>query len=134
MKTDTVRINQLSDDGYAWYLDYLSVLDSKDIDAYAQRLATDVELVMNNNDPIVGRDAVAAGLGAYWQSFGALEHELINLYGTDHAFVLEALNHYTTHDGRQVSLRAVAFTDRNDDGEVTSVRLYTDTTPLFTTA
>lgn len=38
---------------------------------------------------------------------------------------------YTTLDGRQVTLRAVAFTDRDEQGLVTSVRLYTDTAPLF---
>jgi hypothetical protein len=36
-----------------------------------------------------------------------------------------------TLDGRRVTLRAVAFTDRNSEGEVSSVRLYSDTSPLF---
>lgn len=131
MKTDTLRTNQLSDEGYRWYLDYLTALDEKDIDAYAVFLAEDVELIMNNAEPVRGLDAVREGLSGYWQSFGDLEHELVNIYGTDDSFVLEALNHYTTADGRSVTLRAVAFTDRNDDGAVTSVRLYSDTAPLF---
>ncbi len=45
---------------------------------------------------------------------------------------LEALNHYKRNDGQEVKIRAVAFTDRNTEGLVTSVRFYTDTTPLFT--
>lgn len=106
-------------------------LDAKDIDAYADFLAPTVELIMNNAEPVVGRDGVVAGLGEYWKSFGALEHEPLAILGTPGAFVLEALNHYTTLDGRQVTLRAVAFTDRDDRGLVTSIRLYTDTAPLF---
>ena len=66
--------------------------------------------------------------------FGELEHDLRNIYGSDQAFCLEALNHYTRADGEAVTLRAVAFTDRNDDGLVTSVRFYTDTSPLFSEA
>ncbi len=72
-----------------------------------------------------------AGLASYWESFGALEHELLNIYGSDDHFVLEALNRYSTLDDRDVTLRAVAFTDRNDQGLATSVRLFTDTAPLF---
>ena len=30
----------------------------------------------------------------------------------------EALNHYERHDGKQVTVRAVAFTDKNEDGLV----------------
>lgn len=131
MKTDALRTNALSEPAYAWYLEYLTALDAKDLDAYAAFLADDVTLVMNNADPVEGKDAVVAGLGQYWQTFGTLEHELLNLYGEDHAFVLEALNHYTTADGRAVTLRAVAFTDRDADGAVTSVRLFSDTGPLY---
>ncbi len=131
VKTNNLRINELSDDGYRWYLDYLTALDGKDVTAYARFLSDDVELVMNNADPVAGREAVSAGLADYWQSFGSIEHDLLNIYGTDQHFVLEALNHYVTADGRAVTLRAVAFTDRNGDGLATSVRLYTDTGPLF---
>ena len=45
---------------------------------------------------------------------------------------LKALNYYQRNDGQEVMIRAVAFTDRNTEGLVTSVRFYTDTTPLFT--
>ena len=89
---------------------------------------------MNNEEPVAGKEAVTAGLAAYWQSFGSLEHEPLNIYGSDDSFVLEALNHYTTADGREVTLRAVAFTDRDEDGLVRSVRLYSDTSPLFAAA
>ena len=131
MKIDSLRLNQLDDETFQWYLQYLEALDAKDIEAYGAFLAPDVELVMNNADPVVGHEAVTGGLARYWQSFGALEHELLVLLGSSRSFVLEALNHYTTLDGRNVTLRAVAFTERAADGRVTSVRLYTETAPLF---
>ncbi len=94
MKTAALRINQLSDEAYRWYLDYLSALDAKDIDAYGRYLADDVALVMNNAEPVQGKPEVSAGLAAYWQTFGELEHELQNIYGSDRlAEVAAALEH-----------------------------------------
>lgn len=131
MKTDSLRVNQLSPAGYAWYREYLAALDAKDLDRYGAYLADDCVMHFNNRPPVEGKPAVLAALGEYWQSFGTLEHDLLNLYGTDAAFMLEALNHYTRSDGKPVTLRAVALTDRGPDGRVASFRLYTDTGPLF---
>ena len=131
MRINDLKSNQLSKDAFAWYRTYLSALDKKDLEAYGAFLAEDVTLQMNNAEPMKGKQQVLAGLAQYWPSFGSLEHELLTIYGTDHAFVLEALNHYHRLDGSAVTLRAVAFTDRNEAGLVTSARIYTDTSPLF---
>lgn len=131
MKTQNLRVNQLSPSAYAWYRDYL---DAKDVERYGAFLADDCTLVMNNAEPVHGKAAVLAGLAQYWGSFGGLEHDLLNIYGTDRAFMFEALNHYTRLDGQAVTVRAVALTDRDDSGKATSVRLYSDTAPLFTPA
>lgn len=131
MRTKHLRINELSDDAFEWYQRYLSTLDSKALDAYGAFLAEDVTLQMNNAEQMKGKKHVLAGLAQYWPAFGSIEHDLLNIYGSDRAFVLEALNHYQRLDGGAVTLRAVAFTDRNEDGLVTSVRIYTDTGPLF---
>ena len=132
MKIDTLRINQLSPAVYEWYLNYLEALDTLDIEAYGKFLAKDCSVQSNNNPPMEGKEVVMQGLGEYWKTFASLEHELLNIYGSDSSFVLEALNHYKRHDGNAVTIRAVAFTDRNEEGLVTSVRFYTDTAPLFT--
>ncbi len=106
-------------------------MDRKDLDAYGAFLAEGCALQMNNQPPTAGKEAVLRGLASYWQSFGSIEHDLDNIYGDDRRFALEALNHYRRLDGRAVTLRAGAFTDRDEAGLVTSVRLYTDTGPLF---
>lgn len=127
-----VRINQLSPDATAWLTSVLRALDDKDVDAYTRFMADDVEVSFNNGDMSMrGRDAVREGLASFWQSFGTLEHDELNVYGTDRNLVHEALNHYTTLDGRQVTIRAVAWIDRDASGLITSLRLYNDQTPLF---
>ncbi|QPH54627.1 nuclear transport factor 2 family protein [Pontivivens ytuae] len=131
MITSNLRINQLSDDAYRSYLQYLEALDAKDIDAYATFLADDVSIQFGNAPAVEGKEAVVGMLAGYWQSFRSIEHDLTNIYGTDRAYVLEALNHYERHDGRKVTVRAVAFTDRGEDGLVTSIRVFGDTSPVF---
>lgn len=129
MRTNKLRINQLSAKTYAWYLTYLEAIDSRNVEAYGSSLAEDCVMQSNNSHPVLGKAAIVQFLANYWQTFASLEHDLLNIYGSDSCFVLEALNHYQRHDGKAVTLRAVAFTDRNE-ALVTSVRFYTDTTEL----
>ncbi|WP_193199655.1 nuclear transport factor 2 family protein [Nostoc sp. MG11] len=131
MRTDKLRINQLSPQIYEWYLAYLQSIDSKNIEGYGTFLADDCLMQTNNHPPVVSKAAILRGLSEYWTSFDSLTHDLLNIYGTDSSFVLEALNHYKCNDGKLVTVKAVAITDRNQTGLVTSIRLYSDTTPLF---
>lgn len=134
MIVSSLRRNALSPAAYAWYLDYLAALDARDVEAYAKRLADDVSVSFNNQPAIVGKPAAVAMLGGYWQSFAGLEHELLNIFGDDSSFVLEALNHYVRLDGRRVTTHAVAVTERNAAGLVTSARIYADVSPVFAPA
>ena len=131
MRTDRLRINQLSPKTYEWYLAYLEAMDTKDVEQYSSFLADNCVIQFNNDDPVGDKAVIGKFLSDYWATFDTIEHDLLNIYGTDLSFVLEALNHYKRNDGKNVTLRAVAFTDRNEAGLVTSVRLYTDTIPLF---
>ena len=131
MRTNQLRINQLSPNAYEWYLAYLQAMDTQNVEQYSSFLVNDCVMQFNNNEPIQSKAAIVPFLAHYWTTFDRIEHDLLNIYGSDSAFVLEALNHYKRHDGKAVTLRAVAFTDRNKQGLATSVRLYTDTSPLF---
>lgn len=127
-----VRINQLSPEATGWLERVLTTLDAKDVEGYTALMAEDVEVTFNNGDmTMTGRDAVREGLAEFWQSFGTIEHDELNIYGTDRNLVHEALNRYTTLDGRKVTIRAVAWIDRDEDGRITSLRIYNDQSPLF---
>lgn len=131
MRTNKLKINQLSPKTYEWYLAYLQAIDTKNVEVYGTFLAEDCVMQSNNNPSVQGKAAILQGLSDYWTTFDSLTHDLLNLYGTDSSFVLEALNHYKRNDGKVITVPAVAITDRNVTGLVTSIRLYTDTTPLF---
>lgn len=127
-----LRTNQLSAEATDWYLDhYLAAMDALDVERYATFLADNVSLKFNNAPAIEGKAAVVGMLSGYWRSFAAIEHETLNIYGTDRQFMLEALNHYVRHDGKKVTTQAVALTDRDEDGLVNSVRVFADASPVF---
>jgi hypothetical protein len=131
MKTSNLRLNQLSPQAFEKYLAYLQALDAKDIAAFGDYLAEGIQVQFNNDPPMQGKAVVLQNLGYYWQTFGALEHELINLLGTDQSHVLEALNYYQRLDGHPATVKAVAFTDWNEQGLISSIRIYQDTSPVF---
>ncbi len=134
MKTDTLEINQISEAAYAWYLGYLQAIDDKDVEKYGTYLAENCRMTQNNQESVRGKEAVLKGLAQYWQTFHSLEHELLNIYGSDTAFALEALNHYERKDGGRVTARAVALTSRNEAGLVEHFRFYTDVSSVFAPA
>ena len=132
MITNNLRINQLSTQAYERYLAYLQAMDDRDVEAYGQFLADNIKVQFNNDTPMEGgKEAVLQGLGQYWQSFAGIEHDLTNIYGSDRNYVLEALNHYVRHDGQKATVHAVAFTDLSEAGQVESVRIYQDVSPVF---
>ncbi len=91
----------------------------------------------NATDPnFSGIDSVKTALAGFWKSFKSIRHEEIAVFessfvGGGGMVVHEALNHYETLDGRKVSLRAVAVMERNDEGLIEALRVYSDQSPLF---
>jgi ketosteroid isomerase-like protein len=127
MRTINFRINQLSPEVSEWYLKYIEILDTLDIEAYGKFLAPDCSVQSNNNLLMKGKETALQGLASYWATFFSLEHDLLNIYGNDLSFALETLHHYKLRDGKTATIRAATFTDRNQGGLVTSIRFYTDT-------
>ena len=119
METKNLTINQLSPQGFAWYLQYLTALDAKDLPGYAEFLADDCEFYLNNVGPVQGKAAIVAMLGQYWPTFASLRHDLLTILGSDQHFILEVLNHDTRLDGsprdssRRGNHRADLYRDRS---------------------
>lgn len=131
MITKNLRVNQLSATAYESYLAYLNTMDEKDLEVYGEYLADNITIQFNNDKSMKGKQTVLQGLDKYWQSFKKIEHDLTNIYGNDKNYVLEALNHYVRNDGEKVTIKAVAFTDIDENGLVKSVRIYQDISPIF---
>ena len=112
MKTNELKVNQLSPKAYEWYLAYLNAMDKLDLDAYAGYLAEDCELQFGNNSIVKGKNNVVEALRAFWATIDGDEHNLQNIFGDDNNFVLEAFNTFKLKDGKTVTVPAVAITEK----------------------
>lgn len=124
--TRSLSVNQLTPAAAAWYRDYLVAYDAEDLEAYARFLAPDCVMRGNNAEPVTGKAAILTLVGQLWRGYRWGRHELLAVVGCDRRFAAEALNHYERLDRRRVTIRACAFTDRDDAGLVQAVRFYGD--------
>jgi hypothetical protein len=131
IRNDKLRINQLSEKTFQWYLGYLNAIDKRDIESYANYLSDDCSMQINNDLPVSGKDQIIKHLASLWTLYKEDTHDLLNIYGTDSSFSAEIINHFILEDGKEIPINAVAYVDRNEDGLLTSVRLYADFSPLF---
>lgn len=129
-----LRINQLSPDAFTWYQAYLQSVDEQDANAFGSFLADDAMFPIGNQPPVQGKPAIVAGLKQFWTTYSGEEHILHTILGTDTCFALEATNVFNRLDGKQVALPAVAITERNEHGLVTSFRVFIDIAPLYAPA
>ncbi|WP_019357916.1 nuclear transport factor 2 family protein [Streptomyces sp. AA1529] len=122
---DKVRINQLSDQGLAWFAEVLRVIETLDVDAYVALMAPDIRLVMDNGAlTLEGHDAVRTALAQGWQQLTGIVHDELNLYGTDHQFVHEATNTFTFADGTNTTVASTVWIDRDEHGRLAGARIY----------
>jgi ketosteroid isomerase-like protein len=126
-----LKINQLSEEGFEWYLQYLRAVDETDAEKFGAFLAEDCEFQFGNQTKVNGKTAIVEGLKQFWKTYDGEEHVLQNILGNDRCFALEALNIYQRKDGKKVTCPAVAITERNDAGLVTSFRVFIDIAPLY---
>ncbi|MGH6949519.1 MAG: nuclear transport factor 2 family protein [Vitreimonas sp.] len=125
------RINQLSDDASDWYARYLTALDSGDAEEF--RAYIDEACVMQINDdlPLYGADVILSVVKRNWIVFERVEHEPLNIYGSDASFAVEMLCHFTRRGGARVTVPGCAFVDRGGDGRAMSLRMFLDLAPAI---
>lgn len=126
-----LKINQLSTAAFDWYQDYLKAVDSTDAEKYGEFLAEDCEFQFGNQPKVTGKQKILAGLKEFWKTYDGEEHVLHSILGNDNCFALEATNVYRRKDGTEVSIPAVAITERNEAGLVSSFRVFIDIAPLY---
>ncbi|MBV8885643.1 MAG: hypothetical protein JO235_16830 [Chroococcidiopsidaceae cyanobacterium CP_BM_RX_35] len=126
-----IKINQISPKVFEWYLDYLQSVDTRDIETFSKFLANECEFQFGNNSGVKGKTEILEGLKKFWMTYNGEEHVLQNILGNDKCFALEAINVFQRQDGKEVSIPAVAITERNEDGLVISFRVFLDIAPLY---
>ena len=131
MKTDHLKTQMLYSEAFQWLQNKYLAVDGRNHAAYANYLADDCVLQFGNNPLATGEDAVLQGIDNFWASIHGLNHNFLNVLGTDHQLVLEALIDYTRADDRVVQIPCVTLIDRNEAGLATSIRIFIDVAPVY---
>lgn len=129
----SLKLNQLSEEGFGWYRLYLTAAASKSADAVAAFFDENCVFQANNNLPIYGRAALHEALKSYFAGFKTIEHELLSILGADDAFAVEMLVHYVLLDGSKLTIPGAYVIERNAEGLFKSARLYLDSAEVFRT-
>jgi hypothetical protein len=80
---------------------------------------------------LVGRDAIAAGLAAFYTSITGLHHEILNLWRVGPDTIAETEVTYRRHDGRSCVVPVVSIWRTATDGLITDYRVSGDLAPAF---
>ncbi|MGW0807827.1 nuclear transport factor 2 family protein [Nonomuraea sp. NPDC002799] len=120
----------MSDDGARHVF---QVVDSFEPGAIARLLAEDATMVFGNAEPMVGREAIAAGLGAFFATIGGLRHRIVRSWETGADTIAETEVTYRRLDGKDVSVAAVSIWRSREDGLITDYRIFIDLAPVYAT-
>jgi hypothetical protein len=113
-----------------WYSDMYANVDAMRLDEFVAGLTPDVEVVVGNNPPMKGRQAVKEGIGHFWSTIAGLKHRFVNVVEGQGMTFLEAKVDYRRKDGREITVPAVTVLERNGD-LVKSLRIYLDVAPVY---
>lgn len=131
MDTDKMR-NLLTDQrGLDVIQAYLHAIETQDLGALKRSMSSDVELIHANYPPVYGRQAAAEMIRGYLAIVDGVEFEVRTAWGGEGCYVIEKVNVAAAPSGSTARIRVVTVLEVGEDGLLTSVRVYADTTDLF---
>jgi hypothetical protein len=108
-----------------------STVDAARPDAIADLFASNGRFRFGNDEPLVGRDAVAAGLAGFLASIAGLHHKLVNVWRLGPETIAETDVTYQRHDGHSVVVPVVSIWRTDTTGLIADYRVFGDLTPVY---
>lgn len=109
-----------------------STVDAARPEAIADLFAPDGRFVFGNAEPLVGRDAVAAGCAGFFASIAGLRHKFVNVWRVGPDTIAETDVTYHRHDGNSIVVPVVSIWRTNDEGLIVDYRIFGDLAPVYT--
>lgn len=122
---------QISKDGRQWHIDFADAIASRDAARYAAFMHDNCSVQINNNMPIYSKFAIERAFVEQTKHFKSMTYEITSAFGTDRRSVAEALFTYICNDGSVEVVQHAYICERDEDGLLTSVRLYGDTSRVI---
>ncbi|MET8158794.1 nuclear transport factor 2 family protein [Sphaerisporangium sp. NPDC005289] len=106
-------------------------VDSFDPERFTQLLAEDATLVFGNAEPLAGREAILAGLRAFFSTIDGLRHRVVRNWQAGADIIAETEVTYRRLDGKDVSVVAVSIWRTGGDGLISDYRIFVDLAPVY---
>jgi hypothetical protein len=108
-------------------------IDSMDANTFASNLSEGCVLRYANHPEVHGRDAIAAAIGAFYETIGGLRHQPVNEWTAGETTILQFDVTYTRLDGGEVTVPAVSIV-RSGGELIDDYRIYVDLAPVYAPA
>lgn len=105
-------------------------IDRMDAVAFASHITPDGTMTFGNAEPMVGREAIIAGVAHFYALINGLSHEIVGCWAADGHIICDFKVTYTRKDGRSVTVPAATIW-RMDGDLVADYRIYVDQAPVF---
>ena len=108
-----------------------AAVDATEPGAIAEFFAEDARMVFGNAEPLDGREAIIAGMQAFFSTIKGLRHRIINQWyvGTDTVAETEVTYHRL--DDKSVSVPVVSIWRTREDGLIDDYRVFFDLAPVY---
>lgn len=114
----------------AWYEDMYRLVDQKDMNAVGAWYADDVQMIVGDGEPVVGRANVVESLQRFQSTVAGLAHTFTSVAEQGGVSMFETSTTFTLRSGGSVKVKGVTIDERRD-GLITSQRMYADMAPLW---
>lgn len=113
------------------FLDQLApALDAKDTDKVLSLLAEDCLFQAGNNEPIVGKTAIAESLNTFFSAIKSIRHEMTDTFESGSNAVYRGHVTYTREDDSQLTV-PVCDVFKINNQKITAYYIYIDWSDLF---
>jgi hypothetical protein len=107
-------------------------VDSMQPDSIADLLAEDARMVFGNAEPLVGREAITAGVQGFFSTINGLQHRIVKDWHIGADTIAETEVTYRRLDDKNVSVPVVSIWHTRDDGLISDYRVFFDLAPVYT--
>lgn len=109
---------------------FYATVDRMDASGFAEFFTPDASFRFANQEPVVGRAAIAAFVQAIFSSLRAIKHEIHVVWKVPEGLVNEGHVTYTRHDGKEIHLPFMTVSELKGQ-QIENYRVYIDAAPLY---
>lgn len=95
MRTDNLKKNQLTEEGFNWLKTAYTAIDAREEVANRNLYAEDSEVIFGNRPAVQGLENVINMFKHFWTTVKGFNHSIESVYGQDDAFAAETVVTYS---------------------------------------